>query len=517
MRLWPCWTRWRRRSGANLLLVLHLLLLHLLLPLSILLHLLLLTLHVLLLPLRVLLLHTLSILLRALCVLLNLLLLARLGLLLLHLLGSLLRLLTLNILRCLLALLYLLLALGIRLLLTLRIVRLCLLLTLRLLVRNLLVLKLLLLSLPRLDLLLLAHILLILLVRRHLALLLLPRLQLARLLLQNGRIYCRRPLNATVCRKPLPRKRRSWLAMVLRERLRPVLLRLLAKFHLRTHRRRRRLPRRQPLLHRDRTAHSTCTVEARACVVPVGVVDRHVPHIDVVLHHAWADVVHRLVVLEAITVPIAAEVSDTDVTKAIVNAAVKTNVRSPVSMMEAVLVAVVSPPAGSPKRALVRCGHPCTRHPVVPAAAVAPVSRRPKIVWSRSVRLLIDRQRRRRLRSGRDRVVDVLSIGVRAILVGRIVARLLLRVVTRLQALVLTLGIVFAVLRGHLGIALPRNLRSLRSGSLHRRARGILRHLQHIRRSRIGSIRGGSIFDGRRHQRSLLVASHQHHGKYYPS
>jgi len=306
--------------------------------------------------------------------------------------------------------------------------------------------------------------------------------------------------------------------MILRERLPTILLRLLAELYLRTHRRRKGLPCGQPLLDCDGTAHTASTIEAGARVIAIRIVDRNVPHIDVVLHHARADMVYGLVVLEAVTVPVAAEVSDAHVAEAIVNATVEAYVRRPVAMMKAVPVAIVPPPAWSPKGALVRRRNPSSGNPVVPDRPIAPVTRRPEIIRPGSIRLLIDRKRRWGLRSLRNRVVNILRVGIYAILIGRVVAVLLLWVIARLQTLILglPLRIVLAVLRRDLSITLPCHLRSLGCYSLHGRACSVRWDLKHIRRSGIGSIGGRPIFNRCRHQRSLLAASHQHHGEHQP-
>jgi len=80
-------------------------------------------------------------------------------------------------------------------------------------------------------------------------------------------------------------------------------------------------------------------------IVLVDVVD------DIDIH-----IVYVAVVIEVISLPVAAEVAEADVAEAVIDAAVEADVRSPVTTVEHVVAAVVSPVGWGPKSAVVRRG-----------------------------------------------------------------------------------------------------------------------------------------------------------------
>ena len=134
-------------------------------------------------------------------------------------------------------------------------------------------------------------------------------------------------------------------------------------------------------------------VEAHTGTTPV-FVDGAI--VDVV-YHRDVDVVDRAVVVEVTAAPVAALVADTDVSIAIVDAAIEADVRTPVSTVEAVTVIVIAPVAGCPERALIGSLDPYAGYPVVARLRISPVAGGPEIIVAGSLRLIVLRQGRRGL------------------------------------------------------------------------------------------------------------------------
>src|SRR5208283_174173 len=131
--------------------------------------------------------------------------------------------------------------------------------------------------------------------------------------------------------------------------------------------------------------------------------------------------------------PVAAVVAVPYVSIAVVHAAIEADVQPPVAVVEAVEPAVEAPVARSPQRALIRRRNPVARNPVVSLRPPRPVSRRPQIVGIRRGRLVVLRQRRRRIAG--------LPIGqIVCVFVGRL--------------LIAELAVVAAIVRGAVVIAL---------------------------------------------------------------
>jgi hypothetical protein len=106
-------------------------------------------------------------------------------------------------------------------------------------------------------------------------------------------------------------------------------------------------------------------------------------------------VVCRAVVMEAVPAPVPTLIAGARVSKSIINSAVIADMMAPESIVIAIPAAGVSPIAWRPQQACLRWLHPSSRHPVIAAGAIAPVSRRPEVAISGTVRLRIFRQRRR--------------------------------------------------------------------------------------------------------------------------
>jgi hypothetical protein len=104
---------------------------------------------------------------------------------------------------------------------------------------------------------------------------------------------------------------------------------------------------------------------------------------------------HATVVKEPVALPIAAEEPRTGIAEAIINAAVETNVRAPITAIPNVETVIPAPVARSPKHSD-GSKHPSARNPVVAIVVIpCPVARRPDVALSGTKRLDIDRQRRR--------------------------------------------------------------------------------------------------------------------------
>ena len=108
-----------------------------------------------------------------------------------------------------------------------------------------------------------------------------------------------------------------------------------------------------------------------------------------------ADVGDRAVVIEISPAPFAPDESHAGVAESVIDSAIKSDVRTPVSRVPAVVSVAPSPVAGGPKHADWR-HHPRARHPVIAVVIVpGPVARRPVISRAGADGLRINRQRGR--------------------------------------------------------------------------------------------------------------------------
>lgn len=162
---------------------------------------------------------------------------------------------------------------------------------------------------------------------------------------------------------------------------------------------------------------------ARSAVVadaaPVDVLDDHPAFVDV----GDARDVHigdGAVVIEAVAVPVAAYVAEADVAIAVVDAAVKADVRTPIAAPPPVVAGIVGPVARRPQRARVGRQHPDAGHPVEPQGVERPIARHPDVAVARHGRLLVDRQGRRGLAGHFDGgQVGGGGVGAGGLVVGR--------------------------------------------------------------------------------------------------
>ena len=136
-----------------------------------------------------------------------------------------------------------------------------------------------------------------------------------------------------------------------------------------------------------------------------------------VMHHVYFHSVDRAVVVEVPAAPVAALVPDADIAKAVIDAAIEADVRTPVATVKAITVIVVAPVAGRPERTLVGSLHPSAGNPIIAALTPAPVAGRPQIAVAGRRRLVVVGQGRWRLIGVFDRLRAVAGI-VRTLIIG---------------------------------------------------------------------------------------------------
>jgi hypothetical protein len=122
------------------------------------------------------------------------------------------------------------------------------------------------------------------------------------------------------------------------------------------------------------------------------------------------------------TSPIAALVANANIAKAIIDAAIVADVRTPIATVKSVAVMIEAPITGRPESSLVRSLNPAAGHPVIAARAPRPITWRPEIVVARSRWLIVFRQRRRRLRRVARRLNSIARI-IRALVISSARAR----------------------------------------------------------------------------------------------
>ena len=106
---------------------------------------------------------------------------------------------------------------------------------------------------------------------------------------------------------------------------------------------------------------------------------------------------HRAIVGQVAVIPISSIVSVANVSKTVIDAAIETNMGSPVAGVPMVEASIKTPPRRCPKRSYKWRHDPSTGDPIIARARITPVTRRPHIVLARRGRLSVLRKRRRRL------------------------------------------------------------------------------------------------------------------------
>ena len=245
----------------------------------------------------------------------------------------------------------------------------------------------------------------------------------------------------------------------------------------------------------------------------------HIPH-PVAVH-----VRDHSVVVEVRTVPVASFIPHTKVAKSIIDAAVEADVPRPVTMVEAIPAAHISPVARRPQRTHVRRFNPAARDPVIPIRPPGPVARSPDIVRIGRRRLVIVRQRWRRFR--RLLVRQAVIIDRRVLVIAfavRLIARIGLPIVVsrRRSALLrvrpldrrgrlLPVAVLFRLL---LSLILRARLRQIRRRRI-RPALRIHRFAAAPRNSRNQRPTQSGMYPRILHGRpSILIAAHLHHSRH---
>jgi hypothetical protein len=103
---------------------------------------------------------------------------------------------------------------------------------------------------------------------------------------------------------------------------------------------------------------------------------------------------HRPVIEEFAAAPFAAREAFAEVSEAVINAAIESDVRAPIAGIPKIDAIVPSPVSGGPQIAHFGSQHPCAGHPVVAViVAPGPIARSPDIACAGAKRLRINRQR----------------------------------------------------------------------------------------------------------------------------
>jgi hypothetical protein len=88
-------------------------------------------------------------------------------------------------------------------------------------------------------------------------------------------------------------------------------------------------------------------------------------------------VVHSAVVSELTPVPISSFIATTNITRAVVDSAIKADVRTPISVVPAISTTTERPIRRRPKRANIGGNHPYARYPIIAGGSISPVTGRP--------------------------------------------------------------------------------------------------------------------------------------------
>ena len=114
-------------------------------------------------------------------------------------------------------------------------------------------------------------------------------------------------------------------------------------------------------------------------------------HVGVV-NHLGVNVHYGRVVREHSVIPASADEADSAIAKSIINSAVESDVRSPISRMPEIAAGAPAPVTGRPEQSNLGRLDPSTRHPVITIRAIRPISRRPEISRRWANRLIVHGQ-----------------------------------------------------------------------------------------------------------------------------
>jgi hypothetical protein len=100
--------------------------------------------------------------------------------------------------------------------------------------------------------------------------------------------------------------------------------------------------------------------------------------------------VNGAVVVEVVSVPVAAVITVAGVAEAVIDASVEADVEAPIATAPSPAVVIPAPVTGGPEGSVVGRGAPCTGDPVVADGAPVPIPRGPDVVRGRGYGLFVD-------------------------------------------------------------------------------------------------------------------------------
>src|SRR5262249_21472200 len=130
-----------------------------------------------------------------------------------------------------------------------------------------------------------------------------------------------------------------------------------------------------------------------AIVAQVGYV-RVVDHrlgVDVV-NRGRAEIVDGAVIAEDAVLPVTALIADAHIAEAVIDAAVKPDMRPPIASMPDIRAAAPAPVARRPEHADDGRLHPGARHPIIALVAPGPITGGPDVTRTGDRRMIVDRQ-----------------------------------------------------------------------------------------------------------------------------
>ena len=136
-------------------------------------------------------------------------------------------------------------------------------------------------------------------------------------------------------------------------------------------------------------------VDATIAAIVAGAVSRVVfdPGVIGVVDVLVAYAVHRSVVIKMIVFPAATFISVTTVSEPVIDPAIISNVRAPITFMEKERTATPTPVSGGPEEADFGCLDPSAGHPVVVVTVPVPITGRPDVAIPGTEGLLINGER----------------------------------------------------------------------------------------------------------------------------
>jgi hypothetical protein len=103
-----------------------------------------------------------------------------------------------------------------------------------------------------------------------------------------------------------------------------------------------------------------------------------------VVNDGHIDVIHGAIVREVATFPPPAQIANSDVTEAIIHAAIKSDVGSPITAMPVIAAVAPTPVTGCPKNAYTRSQDPSAGNPIIVVDAISPITGSPDVAFARA-------------------------------------------------------------------------------------------------------------------------------------